>query len=203
MLEELPIKEMIFSMNNDQECCIVSIDDMHIYCDDWRAERERHIPYLSLALEPAETVEAPYNKILCILAHLCHYYRKRREAQEKRLAELSTVSKNGLATAKAERKLETGSQRSVASRGYDIDADNIQLFAVTPRTVKRISGKERASSYGWKMPTHIRRGHLHRYWVGSGESRHLEERWLDAMIVNKDQEPVAHVHTVKNTSEDT
>lgn len=50
------------------------------------------------------------------------------------------------------------------------------------------------------MTPHTRRRHPHRYWVGRGENRHQEIRWLENIHVNKqnkDALPAVTVHEVK------
>lgn len=44
---------------------------------------------------------------------------------------------------------------------------------------------------------HIRRSHFHSYWVGSGEEKHIEVRWINAIFVNADEDIVPTVHKVE------
>lgn len=46
------------------------------------------------------------------------------------------------------------------------------------------------------MTPHTRRSHAHRYWVGKGENRHLEVRWLQDMKINACMEDGGAVSTV-------
>lgn len=46
---------------------------------------------------------------------------------------------------------------------------------------------------------HIRRAHWHSYWVGSGESRRLELRWLPPIAVNLDQAQAPTVRRVEDS----
>lgn len=41
---------------------------------------------------------------------------------------------------------------------------------------------------GTSKSTHARRGHEHRFWVGSGEDKKLVTKWLKPMIINEDKE---------------
>ena len=68
--------------------------------------------------------------------------------------------------------------------GEAIMMPSFEINEVTVRTVKRIPQKEALQRGGWKMIPHMRRGHPHRYWVGKGEQRHMEIRWLDPMHIN-------------------
>lgn len=74
----------------------------------------------------------------------------------------------------------------------------IALYDLTKKAVKRVPDKEAAERGGWKMVPHVRRRHPHRYWVGTGENRHLEVRWLENMNINqdKDQTLAVTVHSV-------
>lgn len=82
--------------------------------------------------------------------------------------------------------------------GLPIEDLPLQLFEVTGRTVKRMRQEEKKVRYGWKMAPHVRRPHPHRYWVGRGQDRHLEVRWLERMHIHKDQEiKTTTLHDVK------
>lgn len=74
--------------------------------------------------------------------------------------------------------------KSDVYKGYDIEGEDFVLNDITVRTVKRVTRKEAETRVGWHMRPHIRRGHPHRFWVGSGEDRHLETRILQPMQVN-------------------
>lgn len=83
--------------------------------------------------------------------------------------------------------------------GYNISDTSINLFDITTRTVKRPAKKEMERRTGYRMTPHVRRRHLHRYWVGSGENKHLEVRWLDNMRINaKDKDiKTTVIHNLK------
>lgn len=60
----------------------------------------------------------------------------------------------------------------------------INIFELTSCSIKRVPKKELASRYGFRMSPHIRAAHPHNYWVGRGEERHLEVRYLKSIKVN-------------------
>lgn len=65
------------------------------------------------------------------------------------------------------------------------------LYSVTTKTVRRIPQKELIHKHGWKVIPHVRRGHPHRYWVGRGEEKHMEVRWLKQVKVNaSEKQPI-------------
>ncbi len=89
----------------------------------------------------------------------------------------------------------------IIRQGGDIsDIVPIAMYDLTKRAVKRVPRKEEARRSGWKMTPHTRRRHPHRYWVGSGENRRQEIRWLESIHINKQSEdavPAVTVHEVK------
>ena len=89
----------------------------------------------------------------------------------------------------------------IIRQGGDVsDIVPIAMYDLTKRAVKRVARKEEARRSGWKMTPHTRRRHPHRYWVGRGENRHQEIRWLENIHVNKqnkDALPAVTVHEVK------
>ena len=93
-----------------------------------------------------------------------------------------------------EAKEESGEFRE----GYSLPVNSTRVYDVTERTVRQTKYKEFVSRTGWHMCPHIRRGHVHRFWVGTGENRHLEALQLDEIRVNcKDKNPQAVVHAIK------
>lgn len=90
-------------------------------------------------------------------------------------------------------------QQSVRHGDSLEDVPFIEMFDLTPRTVKRISNKTAMKRHGWSMKPHSRRRHPHRYWVGSGENKHLEVRWLEKMQINSKDKSVktTTVHELK------
>lgn len=89
--------------------------------------------------------------------------------------------------------------------GQNICEPSFELHEVTARTVKRIPQKDAILRGGWKMIPHIRRRHPHRYWVGKGEKRHLETRWLEPMHIHGDKKDkmATVVHQIKTGQENT
>ncbi|PWL41224.1 MAG: hypothetical protein DBY43_05755 [Clostridiaceae bacterium] len=62
------------------------------------------------------------------------------------------------------------------------------IFDLTSRTVKRVP-RPKGESGGWHVIPHTRRPHPHRYWVGSGENRHMEVRYLESMRIHPNEHP--------------
>lgn len=54
------------------------------------------------------------------------------------------------------------------------------------RDFKRIQRERRDSGEGSMKSPHIRRAHYHRYWVGVGNDRHVELRWIAPICVHKE-----------------
>lgn len=91
--------------------------------------------------------------------------------------------------------------------GGDIEKDSsllltvpVDVYNITPRTVKKMPRKEIASRGGFRMSPHIRQSHPHNYWVGKGKDKHLEVRYLKSIKVNagkKDFMPTTVVRNVK------
>jgi len=46
----------------------------------------------------------------------------------------------------------------------------------------------------------MRRRHPHRYWVGSGDNKHLEVRWIDEIRVNGKRERDGATTTLKQST---
>lgn len=69
-------------------------------------------------------------------------------------------------------------------QGYVVEEEPLRLMDVTLRTVKTVPYKQVAARVGWKMRPHVRRAHLHHYWVGHGEDKHLIERHLERIRIN-------------------
>ena len=199
LLSELPSREFVLSFDDRQTFAIVAIRKMHIYVSYMgKGIEPRHIPYVSLAVSTPSNYEEPFRSILCILIHISGYYKKRREVLEERKQQVDVSRRAGSMSAHIGSK---PANTKNTSEGYDIDFDQLRLFNVTERAVKAVSSKVRVSRYGWHMPTHVRQAHKHRFWVGSGSKRHLEERWVEATIINKDGEPKTRVHKVKTQNE--
>ena len=68
--------------------------------------------------------------------------------------------------------------------GYAVEEEPLRLMDVTLRTVKTVPYKQAVARMGWKMRPHVRRAHVHHYWVGHGDDKHLIERHLERMRIN-------------------
>lgn len=68
--------------------------------------------------------------------------------------------------------------------GTPIEAKPLELFRITGKAVRRAPKSETEKYNSWKMVPHIRRRHIHHYWVGHGANRHLEARWVESMKIN-------------------
>lgn len=75
------------------------------------------------------------------------------------------------------RKGETIGPKGV-TKTITIDDDEEYEFVIDPKTYR-----DYPETHQPPRP-HMRRGHAHNYWCGSGENRHLEERWLKPIEVN-------------------
>lgn len=106
-----------------------------------------------------------------------------------------------IAKAEREKKEAVAQEWQQAIRQGDVleDIPFVEMFDLTPKTVKRISNKTVMKRHGWSMRPHSRRQHPHRYWVGSGENKHLEVRWLAKMQINSKDKLVktTTVHELK------
>ena len=74
--------------------------------------------------------------------------------------------------------------------GYTLNDEPFTLLDITPRTIKAVPSKHIAARIGWKMRPHVRRAHPHRYWVGRGENKHLEIRFVESTPVNCNNEKI-------------
>jgi len=132
--------------------------------------------------------------VICALYHILHTFKAKAEKNAAKAAALSTGAyilpsvSNPKAPSDGKAPPETNKKNSVGIRsGYciaDEEPEDVVLFDLTPRTVKRAAREEAHRRCGYKMVPHIRRRHPHHYWVGSGDDRHLEVRWLDSMRIN-------------------
>ena len=68
--------------------------------------------------------------------------------------------------------------------GASVNDMPLQMFNITGKCVRRAPRAETEKYNSWKMTPHVRRRHLHHYWVGKGADRHLEARWLEPMKIN-------------------
>lgn len=175
LLPMIPVREFIISLSSQNKAIVVDLLKQRIGLEFFiKSKIPEDMEILNFDPQnPKNEIEL---LVSCILFHIGRYYQKRAEVLAKQTKKTAKpTQKNG------ELSVESCSGSSI---GYNVDIDGLTLYELSPRSVKQISRKERASRYGWKMPTHIRCGHYHRYWVGTGENRHLEYKWLEAVIIN-------------------
>lgn len=68
--------------------------------------------------------------------------------------------------------------------GTPVEAVPLEMFRITGKAVRRAPKSETEKFNSWKMIPHVRRRHIHHYWVGHGANRHLEARWIESMKIN-------------------
>lgn len=117
----------------------------------------------------------------CVLKHILITLKER---EEKKLAEAPVTAKAAITTLPPKPDGKPAKPTLYEGSGIALEAPPVQMFEVTGRTVKKLSNKELVQRHGWTMTPHTRRSHAHRYWVGKGENRHLEVRWLQDMKIN-------------------
>lgn len=54
------------------------------------------------------------------------------------------------------------------------------------RKFKKEQAVRKSSGEGPMHAPHVRRAHYHRYWVGGGDDRHIEIRWVEQTYIHKD-----------------
>ena len=133
--------------------------------------------------------------VLCIFKHILTIL------QRKALRRMNSSSQPALPVPLLPEKGLSIPAVPIIRQGGDVsDIVPIAMYDLTKRAVKRVARKEEVRRSGWKMTPHTRRRHPHRYWVGRGENRHQEIRWLENIHVNKqnkDALPAVTVHEVK------
>lgn len=72
----------------------------------------------------------------------------------------------------------------------------VVIYDLTPRSYKLHRNSSRHAS-GWTMPEHIRRGHFRSVWVGHGDAKHKETRWIPQTIVNEDKDSHALIKRIE------
>lgn len=130
---------------------------------------------------------------LCAVKHILTTFQQR---EEKKLSAAPATAKAFSAVLPP--KKEDGPPKPAMYEGSSIDLSGSapRIFEVTGRTVKKLSNKELVQRHGWTMTPHTRRSHAHRYWVGKGEARRLEVRWLQDIKINACMEDGGTVSTV-------
>lgn len=185
----IPVKELVIWYESDRGISIISLADQDsVYVRDWGDHDDENYSIHTTRLQN-DSVAWVWFRSMAVLYHIALYYQRRTEIRNTGIP-VSAVKNSGNGAIPA-------SDGPKSRAGYDVSLDGLRLLDVTRRAVKAVSHRERISRYGWKMPTHVRRGHIHRFWVGSGDDRHLEERWVDAMVINRDGEAIVRTHEVK------
>jgi len=54
------------------------------------------------------------------------------------------------------------------------------------RNFKKMQAERKLNGKGSMKAPHMRRAHYHRYWVGSGENRHIEIKWVAPTYIHED-----------------
>lgn len=149
--------------------------------------------------ESSDTVDNDLYDSLCALYHILTVFERR---TIKRLARSQIASGNPESSdmvpyampAKTKTSESEAHERPYQNchSGEIIEDVPVEIFDLTSRTVKRSPEAEKKARAGFKMRPHERRRHPHRYWVGHGEDKHLETRWLEPMRIHaKDKTPHA------------
>ena len=89
----------------------------------------------------------------------------------------------------------------VGKKTYNIVADNIiikdikecNFFNNVHLSDEIIYYKNNEMANGTSKSTHTRRGHQHRYWVGSGDKKRLVTKWVEPIIVNEGKNELSTV----------
>ncbi len=136
---------------------------------------------------------APVSEQMSVLWRILTVYKERSEARLAMEAPMSPEEResysDAMRSAYAESVQTSSKEKGDIHISYDIPVT--ELFNVTASTVKRRKGKSDyvpGANGGWVMIPHSRRPHPHRYWVGHGENKHLEVRWLAEIKVHADKQ---------------
>lgn len=189
LLSEIPMGEFLLSFPDWREGCLVSVGKLGLTLSYLDME---HDDIVTVSWADIPTMEN--RGLLCILAHLSVYYKTRREKAEEKLRRYPE-SKLDKSVEKAVETVETTAKPEIHT-SYDVDLEALVLYDVTARSVQRVRDKQRIPGGGWTVVPHVRRAHVHRFWVGSGDARHLEARKIDRILVNKDKGPVLSLHHI-------
>ena len=141
-------------------------------------------------LNPDKTEDETFLQILCAVVHLLTILKE--NALKKALKDyVSQGNPDTKALVPVEFKQPALRQPSGNSPdtsplriGASVNDMPLQMFSITGKCVRRVSRAETEKYNSWKMTPHVRRRHLHHYWVGKGADRHLEARWLEPMKIN-------------------
>ena len=184
----IPVKELVIWFEQTHTVSIVSLREKdHVYIRTWGDLDNGS--FLNTYRVWNDAKDWKDHRAMPILYHIANYYIGRAMDWNTGIPR-TAVNHNTKGAVPA-------SEVPVSAAGYDVSLDGIRLLDVTQRAVKTVSHRDRVSRYGWRMPTHVRRGHIHRFWVGSGDDRHLEAKWVEPIVVNRDLDPVIRTHEVK------
>ena len=141
-------------------------------------------------IDPDKTDDQIFLQILCAVVHLLSILKE--NAMKKAFKDrMSQGNPDAKALVPVEFKHSILHQPSGSSPdtsplrvGAPVGDVPLQLFNLTGKCVRRAPKAETEKFNTWKMTPHVRRRHLHHYWVGKGADRHLEARWLEPMKIN-------------------
>lgn len=154
----------------------------------------------------ADTVDNDFADSLCALYHILTVF-ERRTIKRQLKSQIASGNPNSTSMApysvpekaRTAEAADTEKTYQHSHNGEIIEDSPIEIFDLTNRTVKRSPESEKKARAGFKMRPHERRRHPHRYWVGHGEDKHLETRWLEPIRIHaKDKTPHATtIHEVR------
>lgn len=142
---------------------------------------------------PLDITQDDMPSLMCALTHVLQVFKTKAENNAAKAAAHESnacVPTSVHARTPSEERVapELDDKPSTGIRGgyriVDEYEEDVVLFDLTPRTVKRAHREDAQKRCGYKMIPHTRRRHPHHYWVGSGDDRHLEVRWLEPMRIN-------------------
>ena len=142
------------------------------------------------------TVSPDQYKLMEVFCALKHILVTLKEREEKKLAETPVSARAAMTTLPPKPDSKPAKPALYEGSGIALEVPPVRMFEVTGRTVKKLTNKELVQRHGWTMTPHTRRSHAHRFWVGKGENRHLETRWLSDMRINAHMESDGQVSTV-------
>ena len=142
------------------------------------------------------TVSPDQYKLMEVFCALKHILVTLKEREEKKLAETPVSARAAMTTLPPKPDSKPAKPALYEGSGIALEVPPVRMFEVTGRTVKKLTNKELVQRHGWTMTPHTRRSHAHRFWVGKGENRHLEIRWLSDMRINAHMESDGQVSTV-------
>ena len=207
LLRHFPHKTIVIGEKDTSKCYLVSIQECTDYPDPCIAILSLDDEQPSVTLLPTISVLQGIDvdfltgvlkhqellSVLCLLYHILRVLEGRSETNlQNPPFHFEPIRTPGLIPVR------TISAEPAAHRGYRKGSalESLELFSVTATAVRRVTTGEMRRRYGWKMVPHTRRRHPHRYWVGKGDDRHIEVRWLEEMHINASQ-GIEQLPTVK------